>query len=83
MLEQNPGQPHTLRPIYLSFGQQQRLVGFIPKERRVVELEEDEARGDFFKKKCLIKAFNLDVDFSLFPSCKTHNGFVIHRHWIL
>lgn len=42
-LEQIPGQPQ--RSTNLSFGQQQRLVGFIPKERRVVELEEDKAGG--------------------------------------
>lgn len=34
------------RSTNLSFGQQQWLVGFIPKERRVVELEEDKAEGD-------------------------------------
>lgn len=28
---------------HLSFGQQQRLVRFIPKERRVIELQEDKA----------------------------------------
>lgn len=42
-LEQIPG--HAKRSTNLSFGQQQRLVGFISKERRVVELEEDKAGG--------------------------------------
>lgn len=34
---------------YLSFGQQKWLVGFIPKERRVVELQKHKARR--YKKK--------------------------------
>ncbi|XP_038589113.1 NADH-quinone oxidoreductase subunit I-like [Micropterus salmoides] len=46
-LEQIPGQSE--RSTNLSFGQQPRLVGFIPKERRVVQLEEDKARGDMTK----------------------------------
>lgn len=43
-LQQIPGQPEE--STCLSFGQQHRLVGFVSKERRVVELEEHEAGDD-------------------------------------
>lgn len=45
--EKVPGRPQ--RSTDLSFWQQEWLVGFIPKEGRVVELEEDEAGGDTSK----------------------------------
>lgn len=37
---------HPVTAAHLSFGQQQWLVGFIPKERRMVQLEEDKARKE-------------------------------------
>lgn len=40
------GIPRSRRSTSLCFGEKQRLVGFVSKERRVVELEEDEAEGE-------------------------------------
>lgn len=66
-LKQTQSRPE--KTTYLGFGQQQRLVGFIPKERRVVQLEEDKARGEGEKDvghrhKTLKKVYNQHVNHS-------------------